>query len=444
MDRKRALYIYKIVKQGPTEIGYAYFRARRRRRNLRDTELELSESDELALEPAFDVTPAELAANTELLARRARLERLEIDSVQWFLPFFHHAYFAGVHTVLRFADHFAREHGVENRFCVYDAKPDSVPGVARKLAAAFPSLAGSEVTPAALAGRPAYAHLRDCDAAIATLWTSCFPLLRFQRTRAKHYFVQDYEPAFYPAGGASALAELTWSIGFPGIVNTPGLADVYRAHGNPATAFVPAVDTHRYHPPSRRHGGPTRIFFYARPSQPRNAFGLGMATLAAVKRAYGDRVEIVAAGQDWNPGAVGMAHVVHNLGVLEDLDAVAELYRTCDIGLVFMLTRHPSYQPFEFMASGVACVSNANPHTAWLLRHEHNALVAPPAAGLVAAQIGRLVDDPGLRDRLVATALEEVQKIRWEDQIERVWAAITGPGARLEPGAAGAALAAAE
>ena len=67
--------------------------------------------------------------------------------------------------------------------------------------------------------------------------------------RAKFYFVQDNEPQFYPAGAASALAEETYRFGFPGIVNTPGLADVYRAYGNPAVSFVPAVDLERYHPP---------------------------------------------------------------------------------------------------------------------------------------------------------------------------------------------------
>ncbi|PZR65828.1 MAG: hypothetical protein DLM63_10620 [Solirubrobacterales bacterium] len=443
MDRKRARYIWKIVKQGPTEIGYAYFRARRRRRNLRDRDLEVSESDELGMEPFYDMTPAELQTNAQLLARYEALDTFDIRSIQWFLPFFHHPYFAGVHTILRFADHLAREHGVESRFCIYDAAPDAVDPIARKIAAAFPSLAGAEVTPPALRGGRKHEHLRDCDAAIATLWTSAYPLLRFGRARAKFYFVQDYEPAFYPAGSASALAELTWSMGFPGIVNTPGLAEVYRAHGNPAVAFIPAVDTDRYHPPSEPRGegsAPTRIFFYARPSSARNAFGLGMATLAAVKHAYGERVEIVAAGEEWNPGQFGMAHVVRNLGVLPDLDSVAELYRTCDIGLVFMLTHHPSYQPFEFMASGVVPVSNVNPHTAWLLRHEHNALVAPPAASLVAAQIGRLIDDPHLRRRLSRSALQDVRAVRWEEQIERVWGAMTKRGERFAaPLSAGAA-----
>lgn len=435
LDRQRGRYIWNIVKQGPTEVGYAYFRARRRRRNLADTELKLSESDKIGLERGYDITPRDLAAMAELLKAQEAAETLDIRTVQWFLPFFHHPYFAGVYTILRVADHLARVHGVESRFCIYDVPPAPVPEIARKIGGAFPALADAEVTPAAYDDRPAYSHLRECDAAVGTLWTSIFPLLRFTRTRAKFYFVQDYEPAFYPAGSASALAQLTWSLGLPGIVNTPGLAQSYRAHGNPAVGLVPAVDLDRYHPPDppRNHAGPVRLFFYARPSNPRNGFGLGMTTLRAVKETYGDRVEIVCAGQAWNPGQYGMAHMVENLGVLPDLDAVADLYRTIDVGLVFMFTRHPSYQPFEFMASGVACVSNANPDTAWLLRHEHNALTAPPSASLVAREIGRLIDDPALREQLARTALAEVSQVRWDEQIERVWGAMTKRGEPFDP-----------
>ncbi|MDQ3433653.1 MAG: hypothetical protein M3481_03040, partial [Actinomycetota bacterium] len=96
------------------------------------------------------------------------------------------------------------------------------------------------------------------------------------------------------------------------------------------------------------------------------------------------------------------------------------------VGLVFMLTRHPSYQPLEFMASGVVTVTNENPHTTWLLRHEENALVAPPVPALVADQIGRLVEDSVLRERLANAGRLTVEPMQWEAQFERVWTTATG------------------
>jgi glycosyltransferase involved in cell wall biosynthesis len=201
---------------------------------------------------------------------------------------------------------------------------------------------------------------------------------------------------------------------------------VYRSYGNPAASFVPAVDLERYHPAStaRDPDAPLRVFFYGRPKSLRNSFGLGITALAALKESYGDRVDIVCAGENWNPGQFGVAGRIRNLGVLETLDEVAQLYRSCDIGLVFMQTKHPSYQPFEYMASGMATVSNFNPATEWLLRDGENCLLAPPFPTVTAQRLGQLVEDTELRARLVAAGLEEVRRLTWEDQIERVWRAM--------------------
>ncbi len=431
-NRERVDYVRNIARKGPTEVGYAYFRARRRRLNLADDDPTLSESDQLAISGAFDYTRAELAAHRAVIDAYRAAERCEIRSIQWFLPYLAHAYFGGVYTILRFADHLRQQYGVESRFCLYDARPDegTIGRLRTEIQGTFPGLADSLVTGSKVDGHEQFGHLPDADAAIATLWTGAYPLLRFNRVKAKFYFVQDFEPQFYPAGAGSALVEQTYRFGIPGIVNTPGLAAAYRSYGNDAVSFVPAVDP-AYTPPvtprSSDPDRPVRIFFYGRPGTPRNAFGLGLASLAKVKEQYGDRVEIVAAGEAWRPGAFGFDGVIENLGRLPGLEAVADEYRRCDIGLVFMFTKHPSYQPFEFMATGMVTVSNENPDTAWFLRHEQNSLVAPPAPSLVAEQIGRAVDDPELRARIAAEGQREVAALGWTAQFDRIWETISHP-----------------
>ena len=418
----RRQYIWNIIKKGPTEIGYAYFRARRRRRNIADDEQLLSESELLGLSGSFDATDAELADNQRLVDAYQSGPPFEPKTIIWLLPFFHHVYFGGTHTLLRFADHFARVHGVATHFHCYDVGQGPLPQMRTKVGEAFPALAGATFTSAET--RPE--RLPPCDAAIATLWSSAYPILRMRQARSKFYLVQDNEPQFYPAGSGSALAEETYRFGLPGIVNTPGLAEVYRSYGNAAVSFVPAVDLQRYHPPTqpRDPGAPARVFFYARPSTARNSFGLGMAALATLKRAHGERVEIICAGENWNPAQFGLTGRVRNLGVLGSLDNVGALYRSCDIGLVFMHTKHPSYQPFEFMASGMATVSNINPATSWLLRDGENCLLTPPLPTPTAERLGRLVTDRTLRARISQAGLEEVRRYRWDEQIERVWRAI--------------------
>ena len=425
-------YLGSIVRQGPTETAYALLRARRRRRNVADDHLELSASDRLALSGAYDANEDELAANAQALDTYHRADAFQIGSIQWFIPWFHNPYGGGVHTVLRFADRFAREHQVENRFCVYDRAGPGARDIAAKIARAFPSLARVAVS-AATPGDRSFSHLPASDASIATTWTSAYPLLRHRGSRAKFFFVQDFEPGFHPPGSAWALLEQAATFGFPGIVNTPGLADVYRSYGSPAISFRPAVDRERFHPPEQpRLDRPVRIAFYGRPKTTRNAFGLGLAALRQVKQRHGDRVEIVSVGEDWHPGQYGVADVLSNAGALEDLDALARLYRTCHVGLVFMFTKHPSYQPYEFMASGVATVSNRNPHTAWFLGHERNALLARPLPSLIAGQIDRLVEDAALRERLSQAGLTDVSATGWDEQIDRVWAGLTKRGEPFE------------
>jgi glycosyltransferase involved in cell wall biosynthesis len=435
-SRVRLQHIWRTSKKGPTEIGYAYFRARRRRKNIADDEPQLTESDALALSGAFDIDDEAIARNARLIEAYRTGGECEIGSIIWFLPFFHHPYFGGTHTLLRFADQFARRHGVRTHFHCYDVAGPAVPIMARKVAAAWPALAGATFTSAHEA-----ASLPPADAGIATLWSSAYPLLHLPGVRSKFYFVQDNEPEFYPAGAGSALAEETYRFGFPGVVNTPGLADVYRSYGNPAVSFVPAVDTERYHPATgpRPPDAPVRVFFYGRPKTSRNGFGIGIAALARLTEQYGDRVEVVCAGENWSPSQVGLAGRIRNLGVLQSLDDVAELYRSCDIGLVFMFTKHPSYQPFEFMASGMATVSNTNPATSWMLRDGENCLLTPPLPTPTAERLGRLVEDAELRRRIAAAGLEEVRRYTWEDQIEHVWRSMTLQDPAFAPASAATA-----
>ena len=421
-DRRRLRHIRDIVRKGPTETGYAYFRARRRKRNLADDEPELLESDRIVLEGDLDVEPDELAANAALVRSYLESERFDVRSIHWLVPAFSNALQGGIHTILRFADHARRLHGAESRFTVADSgDPATAAAVAGRIGAAFPALAGAPVLPAGSRAQPS-------DLAFATTWTSIYALAHCERARAKLVFVQDWEADFQPAGSVSALTGAASAFGFPGVVNTPALADSWRGAGNAAVSFTPAVDTERFHPPERpRPEQPVRIFFYGRPWNSRNAFGLGLRSLRLVKERYGERVEIVSAGEGWSPGQYGVADVLENRGLLEDLDAVAELYRSCHIGLVFMLTRHPSYQPLEFMASGMATVSNENPFTGWLLKNEDTALLTRPIPSFVAAQIGRLVDDLALRERLASAGFERVRGKGWEDELERVWLALTSP-----------------
>ena len=110
VTRQRLDYIWEIVKQGPTEVGYAYFRARRRRKNVPDEDIWLSEGDRLPLETpgSFDLSDEDLAGNRRVLDEYARADRFEIRTLQWLIPWTPTVFLGGVYTILRFAAHFQR------------------------------------------------------------------------------------------------------------------------------------------------------------------------------------------------------------------------------------------------------------------------------------------------------------------------------------------------
>lgn len=374
------------------------------------------EREDLALVRRYDPPPREIDETrrlNEVFLAAARPPR----SLNWFVPTIAHPLYGGLNTILRFAARLQDAHGVETRVVLYDYDPRDEPRVRRETEDSFPTIA-----PRLLfhAGREAE-EVPPADACLATYWTSAYLVSRVTRTRAKFYFIQDYEPSFYEGGTRYGLVDTTYRLGLLRLVNTPGLRDwIDWLHGGGGTAFVPSVDTGVYRPDESRPPGAGRvkIFFYGRPMNARNGFILGMEALKRVKERYGERVEIVAAGEEWNPLSYGAGGAVENLGRLSTRQAVADLYRSCDIGLVFMFSRHPSYQPFEFMASGCAVVTNDNSATRWMLRHEENALVCEATAESVAQSIGRLVEDAGLRRSLRAAGLRTVGQQSWDETID--------------------------
>jgi glycosyltransferase involved in cell wall biosynthesis len=174
---------------------------------------------------------------------------------------------------------------------------------------------------------------------------------------------------------------------------------------------------------------PYQVFFYARPDYWRNGFELGITALRQLKERLGQRVRVVSAGQQWNPADYGLSGVVENKGLLS-YQETARLYRACDVGLVLMFTRHPSYLPFELMASGCLVVSNVSSATSWLLKDGENCLLALGSASCIADTLARGLQDHQLRQRITAAALRMIgqQYTDWDQQIDQVYHYMCDPG----------------
>jgi hypothetical protein len=374
--------------------------------------------------PLFDLTPTELAANRAVTEQFAARET-DVRSATWFVSYFNHALFGGIHTILRLMSWSTEHYGVEHRLVVFDRMGVSDGDIRAAISDVFPNLVDVDIV-LPVDGQVPYDELPPTDIAVATLWVSAFCLARFNRTKAKFYMVADFEPSFYEAGTVYALTEATYRLGFAGIVNTPALREIYEAYGSPSVHFVPSVEAAPPADKPSQRGAPVQIVLYGRPSTPRNAFELIVAACRQLKAHYGDAIRIISAGEDWDPAHFGVAGVIENRGLIGSIDEVHALYSESDIGLCFMLTKHPSYQPMEYLAHGVAPVCNVNAATTWLLRHEENCLITEPYPSNIAASVGRLIEDPELRQKLAEAGGVDVTSTTWDSQFHHVWSFVAG------------------
>jgi O-antigen biosynthesis protein len=374
-------------------------------------------AESVTLAKDFDCSAAQIARSIE---DQRRAPGGPLKTLLWFLPEFGHAFYGGVHTILRFADHLQRVHGVRSHFCIMGRAPAD--RVRQQIGSAFPALAASPVF--VHNGLGAIDTLPAVDASICTLWTTAYAQLLFTGARRKFYFMQDDEALFYPAGSTSALVEATYGFGFNAICNTVSLLKRYEGGGGKGEYFVPAIDNAVFHSRGRKPhvaAEPYHLFCYMRPGHARNGFELMATAMRKLKKRMGAAVNIIAAGEQWEPSAYGLEGVVNNLGLL-DYGMTGALYRACDAGLVLMMTRHPSYLPLELMSCGALVVTNRNTDTGWLLKDGGNCLLTEPVATAIADRVETGLRDTELRRRVTekatATLPQHVQG--WEASIEKI------------------------
>ena len=191
----------------------------------------------------------------------------------------------------------------------------------------------------------------------------------------RYYFVQDFEPYFYPVGTEYIQAENSYRQGLHCLTLGPWLAKLMREqYGAEADHFDFAVDTEIYHPAAVRTARRTcAVAFYARPSTPRRAYELGVEALQpgqAAQPGGGDRLL-------WRRRRCRRRRFPYtNAGLLNPWE-LATLFASCDVGLVFSTT-NPSFVPFEMMACRCAVVDLASERVEGLLEDGVNCRLAEP------------------------------------------------------------------
>jgi glycosyltransferase involved in cell wall biosynthesis len=257
--------------------------------------------------------------------------------------------------------------------------------------------------------RDAAAGIEDAHAIFATGWETAYPILASPARGKRFYLVQDFEPAFYPAGSASLLAEATYRFGFHGITAGRWLArrlsDEYGMsadHFDFGRDLTYALD--RSIGPEDRTG----VCFYSRPGTPRRAYELAVLALELFAKRH-PGVEIHAYGAEAK--RLPFRVINHGLQTPEELNV---LYNRCVAGLVLSAT-NVSLVPHEMLAAGCIPVVNSADHNRLVLDNSH-VVYAEATPFDLANTLGMLVERP-LRERLAActAAAASVQGTSWDD-----------------------------
>lgn len=372
------------------------------------------------IQQLFDFTKEDLVKSKKI--HENNKGKIDIKSIKWFLPLFNNIYGGGVYTIFRFADYLFKKHNISSNFIIFNKPIGDLKKQRDLINKAFPSLKKSPVIP--MDDIKDAKNLFYADVSICTFWSTAYLVLMDNNTKRKFYFIQDYEPLFYPAGSTSGLAESTYNFGFYGIINTLGLKKVLEEkYKGIFEYFNPCVDTSLFYPNELSDKKKVlKVFFYARPSAPKNGFELGVNALKKVKEQLDNKVDIVTAGANWDPKKYGLENAIKNLGILK-LKQTADLYRNCDLGLSFMFTPHPSYIPLELMASKCAVVANKNLANQWLLKDRESCFLTEPSTSCLTQTILSALKNYKIRRKLAEKAFKLIlQKYSdWTLQIDKIF-----------------------
>lgn len=259
--------------------------------------------------------------------------------------------------------------------------------------------------------------LPSANYAIATEWRTAYWVRNFSATLHRCYFVQDFEPWFFPMGSEYVFAEQTYKFGFKGITAGQWLErKLAQEYGMQTFAVGFSYDKSIYkllEKNEKQSQSVRRVLFYARPPTPRRAFELGLLVLHEVSKKLND-VEVIFAGWDVSDYEIPFPH--RNAGLL-DLNSLPALYSECDVALVISLT-NLSLLPLELMACGVPVVSNRAPCTEWLL-NSSNAHLAPPTVEGLAQAVCEVLEQPELAKRLSMGGNVAANQTDWEIEADR-------------------------
>jgi glycosyltransferase involved in cell wall biosynthesis len=262
---------------------------------------------------------------------------------------------------------------------------------------------------------------QDCvpegDGLICTSFDTCYYGRAIEFNGARFYFVQDFEPEFFPKGSYYFLAKETYKFGMHCITNGKWMAEkVKKEGGNCIGWFQQAYDPTFYFPNKKQKPEPTtfRIAAYIRNATPRRLSEILVWGLNDLYRQRND-FQVLFFGDQKLPLAANFPYKI--LKVMPSVK-LGELYRSCDVGCVFSGTNY-SLIPIEMMASGLPLLEFDGENIRSTFPQE-TISTAKPIPQDVGSVLNQLLSDPEKRRKQSEYALNFVSSFSWQKSAKEV------------------------
>lgn len=295
---------------------------------------------------------------------------------------------SGGHTTLFRMVEMAERRGHDCTLFLYDRNSDDVSRHSAVVREFWPELRADI--------RSATDGMAGVDAVVASSWGTAHVIAsRAPATVNRFYFIQDYEPYFYPRGALYSFAEDTYRFGFTNIALGAMIANQLKAEtGVDADAVVPfGWDNEKYRLLPRGLADDQRsgVVYYAKRNVDRRGYILAKLALEEFNRMHPDE-EIHVVGdrvENWSIPVTNHGSLTPN-----DLNI---LYNRTIASLSLSFT-NISLLPEELMAAGNVPVLNDHEFSRAIL-DSPLAIWAKPTPKAIAQALSSAVSDPDIVQR---------------------------------------------
>lgn len=287
--------------------------------------------------------------------------------------------FGGIATAYKFFELLVKETQYDCRIILVDAKPSSVAIVNYGKEYAFVD-ASEDSTEAkqvvAFSDREGRTiPVSDNDIFILTGWWTAYCIqAEYHNWIGKDlkvhpflYFIQDYEPGFYPWSTRYMLADSTYRTEFDqiAIFNSKELKayfDKWEYHFEKSYVFNPVLNDglkKELLKLDKTISKEKQILVYGRPNTDRNAFELLIEALRRWVEIQEDVEEwtVLSAGEAHNKVDLGKGKYLESIGKLP-IEEYAHMLERTYAGVSLMVSPHPSYPPLEMSVFGAKVITN--------------------------------------------------------------------------------------